>query len=648
MPLPFVKKAAEASKASGYTPPPPTPPPDYRTMKGQAPGVTADLRRVLALPKRDRPDDATLKQWAAEFKARFGKKVTSCECRSRFKRPCCSELLPVQAWALKEAELYGGILGPIGVGHGKTLLDLLTPMVVGAKRALLLLPPNLKHQMLEQDWHYYGQHWQLPNLSGPGKMYYPGLPFLYVVAFSELSGAKSTTLLHDLNPDVVVVDEAHSVRNRTAARTKRFLRFLKDKPDVRLFSWSGTLTSRSLHDYAHLSAHALRDGSPTPLHWPTVEEWASHLDPGDLRTPPGALAQLDDSNPRTDDAREGFKRRLVATPGVISSGDAASCQASLTITERELVTPEVVKQHLRTLEATWQRPDGEELVDGLSVARCARELSCGFYYRWRWPRGERVEVIEAWLTARKEWHKELREKLKTGRAHMDSPLLCTKAAIRWYEGYTHVERDVEGREIARRHVPPHTSSGPLPTWEALHWPRWKEVRDTAKPETEAIWLDDFLVNDCLDWLAEGPGLLWYEFGAVASRILQSAKGRNLRLAYAGPGDEGNKLVSALTGSEAVVASIRAHGTGKNLQAFSRNLVANPPADGATWEQLIGRTHRQGQEEDEVTFDIYRHTEAFANAVDRARDLSDYIEGTFGTNQKLTSVARWVLSETKSP
>ena len=104
--------------------------------------------------------------------------------------------------------------------------------------------------------------------------------------------------------------------------------------------------------------------------------------------------------------RDGFQRRLVGSAGVVeTSGDAASCQASLVISERKVEAPAEVTKHLAALEATWQRPDGEELVDVLSKARCARELSCGFYYRWRWPRSEPVAVIEKWLLARKNWHK---------------------------------------------------------------------------------------------------------------------------------------------------------------------------------------------------------------------------------------------------
>lgn len=634
MPLPFVQKVARVAASS--SPQPPTPAPaiveafDPRTLKGQAVGDSDDLRRVLALPRRERPSDTELLRIAADLKARYGKGDVKCECLTKFRRPCCANLMPVQAWALHEAETVGGLLGPIGVGHGKTLLDMLVSMVAGSKTAVLLLPPNLKKQFLEVDWHYYGQHWHLPNLAG-GKFYTPGRPFLHVVAFSELSGAKSTELLDKLKPDTLIVDEAHSVRNRTASRTKRFLRYFKSHPDTKLFCWSGTLTSRSLKDYAHLAAFSLRHGAPVPLSWPQVEAWAAALDPSDLPAPPGKLLQLGGK-----DVRSGFQRRLVETAGVVSSGDTASCQASLLINERPVEVPRVVQEHLDALEKSWARPDGEELVDALSKARCARELSCGFYYRWRWPRGEPVHVIEAWLEARKEWHKELREKLKTGKAHMDSPLLLTRAAIRWYDGYTYIRRDEHGNEIERQVIPPHTRNGPLPIWASEHWLRWKEVRDTAKPETEAVWLDDWLVQDAAAWLAEGPGICWYEFDAFGSAVYRASASST----YAGPGKDGDSTVIGLTGQERVVASIRAHGTGKNLQQFARSLVANPPSDGATWEQLLGRTHRAGQLADEVTYHVYRHTDAFRSAVERARDLSAYIEGTFGATQRLASVASW--------
>lgn len=543
-------------------------------------------------------------------------------------------MLPTQAWALSEMD-QGGIVGAIGVGHGKTLLDLLTPLVIpDCKVAMLLVMPGLRDQLLKSDLEFYGQHWKLPNIAG-GRWLKPGRPMLHVVAFTELSGAKSSDLFKRIPADTIIVDEAHNLRNDTARR-RRFLRYLKEAPKTRVFAWSGTLTSRSLRDYTHLSHHALKAGSPTPEHYPTVEEWCGALDPlTDRPKPklaPGKLLAFCNPGER---ATDGYRRRLNDTRGVIATGDLQNCESDLIISERKLDVPEVVQKHLTALAETAERPDGEQLIDAMAVGMVARQLSCGFFYRWRWPRKEPVPVIERWLAVRKSWHKELRERLKRPAEHMDSPLLLTKAAIRWEDGYVHIERDEHGNELSRRIVPPHTRRGPQPTWESEFWLQWKEVRESAQPETEAVWLSDFMVADCARWLADAPGLLWYEFADFGVRVARAATA-----VHVGPGQEGSDRVLALQGTERAVISIRAHGTGKNLQQFHRNCVANPPSDGATWEQLLGRTHRQGQLADEVTVDVYRHTDSMSQAVEKARSLAGYIQGAFGATQKLVSKATW--------
>ena len=63
-------------------------------------------------------------------------------------------------------------------------------------------------------------------------------------------------------------------------------------------------------------------------------------------------------------------------------------------------------------------------------------------------------------------------------------------------------------------------------------------------------------------------------------------------------------------------SIRAHGTGRNLQAWHENIIAHPLADPSTYEQLIARTHRQGQESGEVTVTAF-HYSIFGSALRRA-------------------------------
>ena len=589
----------------------------------------SEISRIMALPRRERPRPEDLVAEAASLERRLGLPNTICECVSKYRRRCCNHLLPVQTWALKELEMCQGLLGPIGVGHGKTLLDLLAPMVVPCRVAVLLLPPGLKTQLLKSDWAFYGQHWNLPNLAG-SRWHYPGRPVLHVVAFTELSGSKNTDLLERLAPDLLVIDEAHSVSDTTSARSKRLLRFVRNNPSVKVACWSGTLTKRSLLNWAHLSAMSLKQGTPTPRDFPTLQSWAGAVDPSEYPTPAGELNRLCAPG---ETPFEGFHRRVVETPGVVSSGDAQSCEASLTIAERPLKAPRVVEDAIEKVASSWQRPDGEELVDPLTVARCLREVSCGFFYFWRWPRGEPKPVRDAWLEARKEWHKELRERLKKSGPHMDSMLLLTKAAIRWHSGFAWV--DEQGR---RHEEPPHSDPGleHHPVWASEAWPRWRDLRTTAEPVTEAEWMSTFMLEDMLEWLKK-PGLCWYEHDAIPRKLaLYTPKS----WVHCGPGEDGNHRVLGLTGQESALISIKAHGTGKNLQMFSRNLVANPPSGGAEWEQLLGRTHRQGQLADEVEVEVYRHTAPFRDALERARELSTYIQGSFGNTQKLVAKADW--------
>ena len=108
-----------------------------------------------------------------------------------------------------------------------------------------------------------------------------------------------------------------------------------------------------------------------PLDPEVAEEWSRALDPGDDPAPAGALLKLCEPG---EHVREGFHRRLVETPGVVSTTEPA-VDAELEITERRAPPiPASVTNALDDVRATWVRPDGEELVDALSLGRCLREL----------------------------------------------------------------------------------------------------------------------------------------------------------------------------------------------------------------------------------------------------------------------------------
>lgn len=583
---------------------------------------TADFNRIKALPRRLPPTEVEAQQLCQKWYNKLATHALSCNC-TQTGRPCCKELKPVQGVALEEISQVGGLIGPIGVGHGKTLLDLLSSLAApGVSRGVLLVPPSLRDQLLRFDVPYYAQHWKLPNIVADGfstPCYYPERPELHVLSYSTLSNAKGTAILEKINPDLIIADEAHNLRNTAATRTKRFLRYMRAHPHVRLCAWSGTLVARSLRDWAETSKLALREGSPVPTYYPDVEMWARALDPVSNTTEqyaPGCLVKLAHGS---ENARDAVQRRILETKGVVSSGDKSSCNASLVINAVKFPVPAEVQRSLSRLENAWELPDGRELFCTFDKYRAARTLSLGFYHYWEWPNGESPELQREWLSARGAWLEECSERLKRSRAHMDSPLLLYKAAKRAHENKKHEDE--------------------APVWKSETWEHWHNIRPLARPRTRVKWVSEFAIQRAREWGAGGRGLVWVDYPEFGSRL-----SAGICAPFFGGGSSG-RAVEEFTGPIAIVSG-QAHGTGKNLQRWNRNLFTTPPSSGAEWEQRLGRTHRYGQQADEVVFDVWQHTQYLIDAVDRAGELAIFIQSQFGNEQKLVNKAQWVGFENK--
>lgn len=602
----------------------------HRAVEG-----SVDLERILALPRRSPPISPASAGWLGaitQHMTKFLRKTATgpCRCRALGLPDCILELLPVQAATLYEASRAGGELGLIGVGHGKTGIDILLPMVMpGCKTALLLIPPSLRAQFFQVDFPAWSQHFRTPTLAGTQPPWETGAPVLHVMAYSMLSNEKSTDFLTQLQPDLIIADESHSLRNGIARGGKppssgagRVFRYLADHPEVRFCNHTGSMTTRSGCDYFHLGAFALKEGSPLPLDQDTAENWAAVIDPGPKPAPLGELAKLCNPGERV---RRGFGRRLAETFGVITTRESPVA-TPLSYHHRKIPQlPSDVREALRATRRDDERPDGEVLIDEFARAKCIRELSSGFYYRWCFPRGELVSVIERWFAVRKAWMKELRVQLTQPAEHLDSPLLLSKAAKRWHEGYKWT--DEKGTEHAE---PAKSRRGPLAVWESACWPEWVEVRDQVKPETETMWLSDFLIGDAAEWASNHLGIVWYENVAFGQRLAEVTG-----LQLFGGGEEASDAIKSEKGNRTIIASRDAHGTGKNLQhAFCRNLIEYPMSDAGAWEQTVGRTHRYGQKAPEVEVYYYAHTEEMRNALERAKRAAEYIEETTENTQKL--------------
>ena len=556
-----------------------------------------DFKRIAELPRRD--PDAAIPDLSPLY-VRADANCSGCDlCR---KGP--PTLRPLQNRLLLEAERCGGAIGPMPVGAGKTLSALLLPDAMGAKRAVILVPAQLKDQMLRVDIPRYAKHFHIHA------------DRIKVVSYSELSIARGARLLPTLRPDLLICDEVHSLKRRESARTKRVMRYLDEEPSCKFVGMSGTVTSRSLRDYAHLARRALRAGAPVPFDWGVLAEWCAALDERvEIHTGAGVLLDWASEEERKGDelaaARAGFRRRLLETPGIVASA-SEEVGSSLILSAHRFPFPPAVAQAFSKLEALWATPDGIELEDPMAYARVARQLAQGFYYVWRWPGGE---PDREWLDARNAWGKACRNFLKArSKEGLDSPLLLSNAIMR----------------------------GDLKGDTADAWLAWAKVKTRPEPPVEPVWLDDTLplarVEALRAVVLEGdeagtPLVVWYEHRAVGE-LLQ----RKMPTFGAGADAEVGREAS-MQKVRTVALSVPAHGTGKNLQAWSRAVVLCPPSSGTRTEQLIGRLHRPGQLADEVRFAYDASSPEFQGALVSCLEQARYVEQTQGAKQRALYATR---------
>lgn len=538
---------------------------------------TPEVHRILALPRRKAAiTDALVDELTEALKRKAG----------------TQRLFPVQALALLEAMLHGGVVGNIDVGEGKTLITFLIAHVLEAKRFLLLLPSKLIEKTIREH-EAYAKHWHVTPLEN-----------IKILSYESLGRISHETAIEDYQPDLIGGDEIHRVKDRRASCTKRVIKYMRAHPETRFVGFSGTLMSKSITDFAHIVRWALKDGSPVPATVAELEAWAWALDDKldeSVRWDPGALLKFCEPEDIVEGdsiatARKGFRRRLLETPGIVSTlsrSDDAKC--SLYISPFRTKYEPITEEYFERLRSTWTLPNGQELILAADVWRHAREMALGFYYVWD------PAPPKAWLDARRDWQTFAREVLSRSRT---------------YDSEEHLAKGVREGKV---------SDGGLLA-------RWRLVQSTFRINQKAVWFDDSALHACAEWMHANPdGIVWVEHIAFGER-LAAVSGRKYYGAEGLSAD--GELLSSDVAPGPVIASIRANSEGRNLQRWCKNLVTSPPDEDGLCQQLIGRTHRRGQTADEVTVEIFltcrEHASSFRHAMSGAVALRD----TLGAKPKL--------------
>ena len=102
-------------------------------------------------------------------------------------------------------------------------------------------------------------------------------------------------------------------------------------------------------------------------------------------------------------------------------------------------------------------------------------------------------------------------------------------------------------------------------------------------------------------------------------------------------------IEKLMQSNKIMICSMAHAVGKNLQHYDRQLILDVPRNAQLWEQLLGRTHRQGQTSDCVTADVLCGTEFEKKGILNSIEQAKYIQETGGGSQKLL-ISTWSKPE----
>ncbi len=564
---------------------------------------TPELQRIRDMPREsweDAPDlDALVIALSNHLRAYGGTQT----------------LKRIQAAALRAICERGSCFIPLRTGGGKTLITFLAPEVAQAKRPLLVVPAKMINKGKTHREHAQAmRHWKIRsimsrNASKARALYAHDAPQpLRVVSYEALGRVEYADALENWNPDLIMLDEFHKLKDPGAAVTRRLSRFIRAfNPAV--VPLSGSPTNRKLKEYAHVLRWSLKDATPLPKDWHEMQAWGFALDEkvqDAARLQPGALLKLSPPDPQREEgrdilhvARSRYATRLRTTPGVIASGD--DLPGVMLTADIEKLEPDAqqlaVVQHLRTQGET---PCGHPWEMKTQLWAHEREVSAGLYYRWD------IRPPPEWLIARRTWSAFIREVLSHSRT-LDSPFAVANA-------------------IDRGNLEDH---GILDAW--------RKVEGLFKPHEhqEAVWVSDRTVDYCAKWLSEHEhGICWVYHVAFGERLAERTG-----IPYFAGGRSKGGAIDQHRGP--AIASISAISEGYNLQFWHcDNLVACTPTTNKQNEQLISRTHRDGQEADEVTVTYLQTLEGDVKALEQARADALYVEATTRQPQRLCA-ATWI-------
>jgi hypothetical protein len=449
---------------------------------------------------------------------------------------------PWQAYAaveIADAPFGRGAFLCLSVGAGKTWIMFTAPLMRDDVERILYVVPASLEDKTEADFAELRKDWRDHK-----KLY-------KVVTREWLAREAAADFLDQFAPDMIIIDESDELSNADRSAPLKLGRYIWANKHVRVIALTATPSRNSIMGYWHILLWCLREGAPVPMSEHDALELAAALD--EMTGRGGRLSPGPWGDSRKE-ACENYRRRLIETPGVLIV-DGDSCEAPLTIRTRLAKECGILNGHYQEFLEHQRNPDDIQVTDPLSRWQMDGQLGCGLYRRYINP------PPEDWKEARRESAKFVREAIAHSQ-RSKKPLYTEAMVYRRFEGHPIVQR-------------------------------WRELKPTFSAETEAVWLSTSTLESAIEWIEESPepGIIWCGSVDFAKAL---AKATGLRYyARNGRAKDGSRLYSAPV--ENIIVSWNANKKGFNLQPWTRQLIVMPPQSAKWIEQIIGRSHRSGQE-----------------------------------------------------
>lgn len=568
----------------------------------------------------------------------------------------------------------GGGFCPIGCGFGKTYITFLCAHIAyqarGHKKGMLMMPPRLalktRKDLIDAKskisvsvpWiHLAGvprrQRLRLAQSNRSG---------CYTFPYSFLQVPDTMELLESVDPDYLILDEAHKIKNLGAASVRRLMAWLRSRFEagrpVEMVALSGTMTSKRLADYGHTITFCLGTGAPVPLAGHRLSEWDEVLDvdanSGGHIGPLAPMVRWAQGNfPDEDipDNRSGFRKayslRLNSAPGVVGTGDR-EVGATLYVEPYDLIVPEKGEDesfdHLSNLRDVvvnaWLTPNGDEINHGMHLFKWEYELSSGFYNLLRWPTEDetmrkfhitgaeacdRLSRAKEWLDLRNRYDRLLRDWIADNPVPgCDTPMTVGKYMAE--HGY----------------LPNDDGDRTYLAWTAYHAAEFKGMPERI---SEPIRVCDFKVRQVCDWVQKLPAgegaIVWVWHKALREWIVEELNKRGVPKVINGASGDPQVSDQILNAhgqwTDAIfVLQLGGYGEGHNMQYLRHMMYAQVPRQARDAEQTVARIHREGYLPDEFTAYFARGMQHDTITFQACVNDALYAHETLSTKQRLVT------------